>query len=602
MSELETLEPPKSSSSASQSWLRALQRASSIPTHRDRLLSTVIDEISGRLGDVPALLSDRECFTYRELAQRANQYAHWALEQGLAKGDVVGLLMPNRPEYIAIWVGISKVGAVVALLNTNLAGASLAHCINIVCPKHLIVASELSPAFSTAVEGLACAPGIWMHGAGEGNILRLDQMVDRLPTDAPPASRLPSVTVEDRALYIYTSGTTGLPKAANVSHARVLQWSQWFAGMMDIRETDRMYNCLPMYHSIGGVLVPGATLVGGGSIVVREKFSVSQFWNDIDRWECTTFQYIGEFCRYLLNESRGWGNMNHRIRLACGNGLAADIWQDFKDRFRIPRILEFYAATEGGISLFNAEEKPGSIGRIPPYLAHRFSPVLVKFDVEKGEPVRNNEGFCLRSAINEPGEAIGRILHDPSNLGSRYEGYTDPQASDKKILRNVFEPGDAWVRTGDLMRKDEKGFFYFVDRVGDTFRWKGENVATTEVSAAISEFPGIQHAIVYGVSIAGADGRAGMAAIAVERELDLFAFRAFLVDRLAPYARPLFVRINGDIAVTGTFKYSRTDLVRQGFNPAATTDVIYFDHPQTQRYEPMDQRTYEHIQAGQFRL
>ncbi len=601
MSELETLEPPKASSSASQTWLRALQRASSIPTQRDRLLSTVIDAMAERLGDVPALLSDRECFTYRELVQRANQYAHWALDQGLAKGDVVGLLMPNRPEYIAIWTGISKIGAVVALLNTNLTGPSLAHCINIVHPKHLIVASELSAAFSTAVESLACTPAIWIHGAGDRNYQRLDERIRQYPAEPPSASQLPSVTVEDRALYIYTSGTTGLPKAANVSHARVLQWSQWFAGMMDIRETDRIYNCLPMYHSIGGVLVPGATLVGGGSTVVREKFSVSQFWRDIVRWECTSFQYIGEFCRYLLNDARGPESVNHRLRLACGNGLAADVWQDFKDRFRIPRILEFYAATEGGISLFNVEEKPGSIGRIPPYLAHRFSPVLVRFDVEKGEPVRNEEGFCVRSGVNEPGEAIGRLSEDRSNLGSRYEGYTDRQASDKKILCNVFESGDAWVRTGDLMRKDEKGFFYFVDRVGDTFRWKGENVATTEVSAAICEFPGIQHAIVYGVGITGADGRAGMAAIAADDELDLSAFRAYLADRLAPYARPLFVRINGDIAVTGTFKYSRAELVRQGFDPSTTTDVIYFDHPETRKFEPIDQRLYELIQAGVLR-
>ncbi len=326
-------------------------------------------------------------------------------------------------------------------------------------------------------------------------------------------------TIEDRALYIYTSGTTGLPKAANVSHARVMQWSHWFAGMMGAQSTDRMYNCLPMYHSVGGVQVPGATLVAGGTVVIREKFSASQFWNDIVRWDCTMFQYIGELCRYLLHAPPSPNESAHRIRMACGNGLAPEIWDDFKDRFRIPQILEFYASTEGGVSLFNVEGKRGAIGHIPAYLAHRFSPALVLFDVETGEPVRNEQGFCIRCAPNEIGEAIGKVVDDPSNIGSRFEGYTNQEASEKKILRNVFEPGDAWVRTGDLMRKDEKGFFYFVDRIGDTFRWKGENVATSEVSEAICAFPGVKHANVYGVAIPGTEGRVGMATLVAEHRI-----------------------------------------------------------------------------------
>jgi fatty-acyl-CoA synthase len=301
------------------------------------------------------------------------------------------------------------------------------------------------------------------------------------------------LTIEDRALYIYTSGTTGLPKAANVSHARVLQWSCWFAGMMGARPTDRMYNCLPMYHSIGGVLVPGALLVSGGTVVIREKFSASQFWSDIIRWDCTMFQYIGELCRYLLNATPSSDETNHRIRIACGNGLASEVWSGFKERFQISQILEFYAATEGGVSLFNVQGKRGAIGHIPSYLAHRFSPALVRFDVEKNEPDRDDQGFCIRCAPNEIGEAIGKILYDPSNVSSRFEGYTDKKASDEKILRNVFEYGDSWVRTGDLMRKDQMGYFYFVDRIGDTFRWKGENVATSEVSEVISSFPGVKH-------------------------------------------------------------------------------------------------------------
>jgi fatty-acyl-CoA synthase len=598
VSELKTMELAGAEGSASKSWLRALELTASIGRNRDRLLSTVIAELAERHGDASALLSDRECFTYRELAQRSNQYAHWALEKGVAKGDVVGLLMVNRPEYFAIWLGLSSVGAVVALLNTNLVGPSLAHCINIARAKHLIVGEELAEPLETALGGLTPVPSIWVLGGREGRFASLADDIERQPRERPAEKNQASVTVEDRALYIYTSGTTGLPKAANVSHARVLQWSHWFAGMMGAQPADRMYNCLPMYHSIGGVLVPGAALVGGGAVVIREKFSTSQFWSDIVRWDCTIFQYIGEFCRYLLNTAPSANCQEHRIRLACGNGLAPDVWDAFKERFKIPRVLEFYAATEGGVALFNAEGKRGAIGRVPPYLTHRFSPVLVKFDVERGEPVRSDEGFCIRSALNEPGEAIGKLSKDASNLGSRYEGYTDSEASGKKILYNVFENGDAWIRTGDLMRKDEKGFFYFVDRIGDTFRWKGENVATSEVSEAISSFPGVKHAIVYGVTVPGADGRAGMVSLAVDEGLDFASFRNHLVSRLPAYARPIFLRFRNDIDLTGTFKYSRTDLVREGFDPTTITDEIYFDDPASHTFNRLDTAVYEQIQNG----
>jgi fatty-acyl-CoA synthase len=591
-----------SGGSAAKSWLRALELTASIPRNPNRILSTVIEEVAERFSDAPALLSDRETFTYRDLVRRANQYAHWALEQGLAKGDVVGLLMPNRPEYFAIWLGISSIGAVVALLNTNLAGPSLVHCIHTANPRHLIVDEELIESLRTALPNLHGTPQIWIHGSHDTAFQCIDDEVGRQPQGRPDERDRRTLTVEDRALYIYTSGTTGLPKAANVSHARVLQWSHWFAGMTEAQPSDRTYNCLPMYHSIGGVLVPGAALAVGGSVVIRERFSASGFWSDISRWDCTMFQYIGEFCRYLLHVPPSSNDQEHRIRLACGNGLAPDVWSSFKERFGIPRILEFYAATEGGVALFNAEGKEGAIGRIPPYLAHRFAPALIHLDIEKNEPIRNEQGLCIRSAPNEPGEAIGKLSSDLSGIGGRYEGYTDGAATDKKILRDVFERGDSWFRTGDLMRRDDKGFFYFVDRIGDTFRWKGENVATSEVSAAICAFTGVKHAIVYGVALPGADGRAGMAVVAADLELDLSALREHLALRLPAYARPIFLRLRNDIDVTGTFKYSRTDLVREGFDPRATSDPIYLDDPETKDFHRVDMALYLKIEAGLIRL
>jgi len=579
--------------STAKSWARALEMTASIPKNPGRVFPDVIDELAERLGNAPALLSDAECLTYRALAERSNQYARWALSEGLVKGDVVCLLMPNRPEYLVIWLGIIRAHGVVSLLNTNLAGIGLAHCINIAEPTHIIVAPELLDSFTAAQPMLTCAPKICVAGSG---------ITEQYSSGPLSKTERRPISILDTALYIYTSGTTGLPKAAKVSHFRLMQWSHWFAGMMAISPTDVMYNCLPMYHSVGGVVAAGALLAGGGSVVIRDKFSASRFWDDIVRWDCSLFQYIGELCRYLLHTKPSPHETNHRIRMCCGNGLRIDVWTDFQKRFRIPEILEFYAATEGNVSLFNVDGKPGSIGRIPSFLAHRFAVTLVKFEVEEEKPIRDKRGFCIPCATNEIGEAIGRISTDRANPGGHFEGYTNQQASEKKVLRNVFEPGDAWFRTGDLMRKDEKGYYYFVDRVGDTFRWKGENVATSEVSQAIAAFPGIREANVYGVAVPGAEGRAGMAAVAVDGELDLEAFRTHLIFYLPSYARPLFLRIQNELQVTATFKHTKNDLMREGYDPAATPDLIYLDDAERHAFVRIDNDVYKRIKTGLIRF
>jgi fatty-acyl-CoA synthase len=525
----------RSAAASGKAWLRALELTAPIPRQPERILSTVIEEAAQRAPDAPALLSDTESITYGALAARINQYTRWALAHGLGKGDTVAIAMPNRPEYLAMWLGIVCTGCVAALVNPHLTGRSLEHSLEIAAPKFVL--SEPLP-------------------------------LDEYPADPLRPEERRAVTIADPALYLYTSGTTGLPKAARVTHGRLMQWSHWFAGLMGATPEDRIYNCLPMYHSVGGVLGTAAVLVAGGSVVIRESFSASQFWNDVVRWDCTLFPYIGELCRYLLHAAPCAAESEHRIRLCCGNGLRPDVWSEFQSRFRIPRILEFYAATEGVVSLFNVEGEPGAIGRIPSYLAHRFPVALVRFDVEKEMPERDARGFCIRCAPGEAGEAIGRI-----SAASRFDGYTSAEATERKILRDVFEPGDAWFRTGDLMRRDERGYFYFVDRIGDTFRWKGENVATSEVAEAICAFPGVRQASVYGVTIPGTDGRCGMAALAANDEFELAAFPRHLERHLPAHARPLFLRLRPALDVTGTFKFTKHTLVREGYDPAATGDA-----------------------------
>lgn len=414
--------------------MRALEMTTPIARNPAVTLPVLIDTLAERFGDAPALISEHQSLTYRGLAERSSQYARWALRQGLSFGDVVCLLMPNCPEYIAVWLGITRVGGIVSLLNTNLVGDSLIHAINIVAPRHVIVDAALVEAFVGIEARLSPEIQIWTRGESYRGLSRIDDEIAHSTKTDAPISEYRAPTIFDRALYIYTSGTTDLPKAANVSHSRLMQWSHWFAGMLDTHPDDRMYNCLPMYHSIGGVAAIGSMLVNGGAVVLRERFSASRFWDDVVESECTMFQYIGELCRYLVNTPPYAREAQHKLRLVCGNGLNADVWEKFQRRFRIPQILEFYAATEGNFSLFNCEGRLGSIGRIPSFLTQRLSTVLVKVDPDTDEPLRNPEGFCIRASTNEVGEAMGKISDDKSSPLGRFEGYADKAASEKRFF------------------------------------------------------------------------------------------------------------------------------------------------------------------------
>jgi fatty-acyl-CoA synthase len=349
------------------------------------------------------------------------------------------------------------------------------------------------------------------------------------------------------------------------------------------------------------VVAIGATLAGGGAVVLRRRFSASEFWRDLRDTGCTLFQYIGELCRYLLAAPPCPEEVQHKLRIACGNGLRPEVWEPFKSRFRIPRILEYYASTEGNFSLYNCEGRPGAIGRIPPYLAARLRVTLLRFDVDSGEPLRNALGFCEECDTNEIGEAVGLIPLEQQRIG-RFEGYIDVAASERKVLRDVFQPGDRWYRSGDLMRRDADGFFYFEDRVGDTYRWKGENVSTAEVLSAVSTAPGVMQGVVFGVRVPGTDGRAGMAALVVDSSFDVQAYRKHLLAKLPRYARPLFLRLVQSVESTATFKPKKQDFIDAGFDPAVIPDPLYFDDPRRGAYVLLDSALYRTLAAGQVQI
>jgi fatty-acyl-CoA synthase len=589
-------QPRRDQPSAAKSWLKAIEKTSRIEADPRRLFADVVEEFATRQSECPALVSDTETLSYRALAGRINRYSRWALAAAIRRGDTVCLIMSGRPDYVAAWLGISRVGGVVALINTKLVGPSLAHCINVAGADHVILERELADIFETARPHLARPARVWIHGEGE-----LDTALADLDDAQLSVSERRGVTINDRALLIYTSGTTGLPKAASVSHRRILNWGGWFAGLTDATPDDRLYNCLPVYHSVGGIVAPCSMLFAGASVALADKFSASHFWRDVARFDCTLFQYIGELCRYLLKAPASEFERQHRLRLASGNGLRGDIWEAFQRRFAIPRILEFYAATEGNFSLYNVEGKVGAIGRIPPLLAHRFPAAIVKVDAEHGAPLRDENGLCITCLRDEVGEAIGRI-GTADKGGGRFEGYTDASETEKKILRDVFAKGDAWFRTGDLMRLDAQGFFHFVDRVGDTFRWKGENVATGEVNDAIRDCPGILDATTYGVVVPGSDGRAGMAAIVIDKSFDLKALAAHLAERLPAYAHPLFLRVSAAIDATETFKQKKHQLAREGFDPGRVGDPLHLRDPKSGAYRPLDAAVFAAIADGTIRL
>jgi fatty-acyl-CoA synthase len=562
-------------------------------------ISDIVEEFARLKPFNVAILYEDRLLTYRDLAEGANRYARWAIEQGVKKGDVVSLLMSNRPEYLMAWLGIVKIGGIVALLNTNMRGSSLAHCINIAGARHLVVGNELYEAYWRAHECIDAPPVPWVTGGYVAGSEDLDAALDAVSgASLDPAYRA-ELRTRDTAFYIYTSGTTGLPKAANFSHMRMLFMMFGFAGALGAREGDRMYDALPLYHSTGGVCAVGVALTTGGSLVLRPKFSAQEFWKDCHRYRPTYFQYIGELCRYLLNAPRSPLDCDHGVQAITGNGLRPDIWTAFQKRFKIPKIIEFYGATEGNVGMINYDGKVGAVGRVPRYMRAIAGTRIVKFDVEAELPLRDAGGFCIECGPDEIGEAIGKVRNEP---GRNFEGYTRSSETSKKILRDVFEVGDVWFRTGDLMRRDRHGYFYFVDRIGDTFRWKGENVATSEVAEALGAVRGVLEANVYGVAVPNCDGRAGMAALVADSTFEVSGLAETLARSLAGYARPLFLRLQAQIAVTGTFKQRKVDLVRDGFDPTEISDALYWLNAETGRYEGLDTSRYADIVAGRVRL
>jgi fatty-acyl-CoA synthase len=578
---------------------RTLKRVKSISRESDNLICDDLQAAVDQWRERPAMTFEGRTLTYGELDAMANRYAHWAKGLNLRRGQVVALFMPNRLEYFPIWYGLSKVGVVTALINNQLAGLPLTHCLSISGAAHVIVDPDTSPVFEQARSLLERPMQQWVLGPAHGDQRDLAQALKSCSSLPPDRSVRDGMTAADTALLIFTSGTTGLPKAARITHVRAQLYMRGFAGSTGAKSTDRIYVSLPLYHATGGLCALGAALLNGGSVVLRRKFSATYFWKEIVAEGCTMFVYIGELCRYLVNHEFDEDETRHKIRMAFGNGLRPDVWPTLKQRFRIPEILEFYGSTEGNVSMFNFDGREGAIGRVPRWLKKKVNVRLVQFDIETEQPVRGPSGLCIECGAGQVGLCIGQI--GTGDARTDYTGYLDKAASEKKVLRDVFARGDAWFSTGDLMKMDGDGYFYFVDRVGDTFRWKGENVSTGEVAERLQAFPGVQEATVYGVAMEGADGRAGMAAMVVDGAFDPAGFGEHVARELPSYAQPLFVRLLPAMDTTGTFKIRKVDLVADGYDPTKIKGALFFHDPK-KGYVKLTKATYEKLTSGAIKV
>ncbi len=560
--------------------LRSAMASKIKPTDYYTLGQRVEDTVD-KFSERPFLIYADHSYSYKDVGERVNQYANTLVARGVKAGDVCAVALENRPELIFCWFALAKIGAVITLVNYHLQGKPLVHVLQATKTKFVLVGEECLEPFIETPETQQWP--LWLipdaeNPASPAQLAAFDREfsveVDRAARTRPDAALRAGIRAEDDMLYIFTSGTTGLPKAARYSHMRWMSSGDVMVVTLDTSSDDVFYCCLPLYHGAAATSVVSTALASGAAIVIRRRFSASRFWSDVRTHGVTIFQYVGEICRYLLNRAEAAEEKNNTLRCMLGAGLTSDTWQRWIQRFGELDVYEGWGATEANTATINLDNYVGSCGRITDW--NKTNLRLLRIDEETQTHVRDENGFYVHCEPGEVGEAVGFIVDSQATGAGRFEGYTSSEATESKILRDVFQKGDAWWSSGDLLRYDANGYCYFVDRVGDTFRWKSENVSTQEVASELGDFAGMEFINIYGVTVPDNEGRAGMALVVMQQgcEFDPQAFYQFVAERLPHYARPVFVRV-GSADMTTTFKHRKIDLQKQGYDPKNFTDALY---------------------------
>lgn len=585
------------------SMVKALSKATKVkPLPKDTKLSLGL-MVEKRAAEAPQNIMcvfEGKTIRWGEFNEYANQIAHNLKNQGIKKGDAVAVLMDNRIENMACVTALCKLGAVAAMINTSLTEKPLEHCITCVGSKKIIFGEELTDPLEEVKGDLGFdkADMIWVRDEGITESKGCPDWATELNAESESRFNLPDtkdIELKDLAYYIFTSGTTGLPKASLITHDRHYRMSLGFSLIaLDMKPSDRIYACLPLYHSSGMFIGFGSVMQSGASMFLRRKFSASNLLREARENNTNCFAYIGELCRYMLHQPVKPDDADNPIKKCVGNGLRPDIWMEFKNRFGLERICEFYGASEGNAGCVNVFNKDLTVG----FCAAKHA--VVKYDVMNDELVKDSNGFCLKADKGEPGLMLMEI--SPKAV---FDGYADKSATEKKILKDVFKKGDKYFNTGDLLKTVDVGFafglphYQFVDRVGDTYRWKGENVSTNEIGEIINAAPSVEYCNVYGVQLPGTDGRAGMVAvIAKDNNLDIKGVSQHIIDKVPSYARPLFIRQLTEMDTTGTFKMKKGELREQAYHPDKVSDALFVLKPGSSEYEPLDEEFYKVIMSG----
>jgi len=565
-------------------------------------LGLMFQTTAAKFSNKSAIVCGDSELTWGEFNALTNQYAHSLKSQGVKRGDCVAVLIENRTELLCSIFALAKMGATAGMVNTGLTDRPLAHCINIVESTKCLVGQELLAAV-TGVKGdltLQDKDYLWVADpliSAEAPDWATDfsATVADMPTENLPETD--EIVAGEIALYIFTSGTTGLPKPAVIYHRKIMSAAKPYSTVgFHAKPSDRMYICLPLYHATGFLLGIGSCLYSGASMFVRRRFSATQFWPEVQKHQTTLFVYVGELCRYLAMAPECPDEKNNPLKTMLGNGLRPDIWGTFRNRFGVKRITEIYGSSEGNVSFLNILNKESTIGTGSVVV------MLVKYDIENDEIVLDENGKVIEVGLGEPGLMLGQI-----DARYKFDGYKNKEATNDKILTNLKEPGDRWFNTGDLIRMIDVGFamgmphYQFVDRVGDTFRWRAENVSTNEVGEILNACEQVEISNVYGVEIPGAEGKAGMAAITLKpgQTFDAAAFTEYADRELPAFARPVFVRIEDEQDTTGTFKLFKGALKKQAYHLDQVDQPIYVRQPKSAQYDLLDQAFYQQLINGQ---